>query len=287
MGYLKIIIAILIWSSLGIFIRNIGLPNVAIVFYSCAIAGVIQWILLLLKGQFRKDLDIANRVHKILLLIAIPVCTIANTLLFYFAFKHTTIANAVLAHYTAPIFVAILAPIFLKEKSHKTTWLAIVLSSIGLWLMLWMPSSGGAASMSVSERYGIIAGACSGIAYAFLILILRVVASQYLSLVIIFLQNSIVAVLLLPFVFTIPVSMQSLPYLIAMGVLHSTIAPLIYVQGFQSVKANDAAILGYFEPIGATILAFIFLNELPGLTALFGGSLILLSGYLIFRDRGK
>ena len=70
-----------------------------------------------------------------------------------------------------------------------------------------------------------------------------------------------------------------------MGVVHSTIAPILYVQGFRSVKANEAAILGYCEPIGATILAFIFFHEVPGITAFFGGAMILLSGYLILRAR--
>jgi drug/metabolite transporter (DMT)-like permease len=70
-----------------------------------------------------------------------------------------------------------------------------------------------------------------------------------------------------------------------MGVLHSTLAPLLYVQGFRSVKANEAAILGYFEPVGAIILALIVLHEVPGLTALLGGVLILFSGYMILKAR--
>jgi len=72
-----------------------------------------------------------------------------------------------------------------------------------------------------------------------------------------------------------------------MGVVHSTIAPLLYVQGFRSVRANEAAILGYFEPIGATLLALVFFGEVPGIKALIGGALILYSGYIILKERGK
>ena len=79
--------------------------------------------------------------------------------------------------------------------------------------------------------------------------------------------------------------MASLPYLVTMGVVHSTIAPLLYVQGLKSVKANEAAILGYFEPVGAIILALVVLHEIPGAIALLGGALILVSGYMILRAR--
>jgi len=285
MGYIKIITAILIWSSLGIFVRKVEIPLLALVFYPAAISGLLQLILLSSTGNMKQTLKAESSRHRFLLFIFIPACTFFNTFLFYFAFTHTSIANAVLSHYTCPIFVALMAPIFLKEQSHKTTWIAILLSSLGLWFMLWMPESQEMMPMGAGERYGIIAGACSGIAYACLILMLRTLASKYMSLVIIFIQNSMIAIFLLPFVLNISVPPQSLPYLIAIGILHSTIAPFLYTQGFKSVKANEAAILGYFEPLGATILAFIFLHETPGITALIGGSLILISGYMVLRAR--
>ena len=285
MGYLKIIAAILIWSSLGIFIRKIDLPNQGIIFYTATIAGLLQFILLTSTGLLKKVKLSDRSARDALFLVISPLCFIANTMLFYFAFRNTTIANAVLTHYTAPVFVAILAPLLLKERSHKTTWLAITLSSAGLWLILGGKTPDTGAFQGNSERLGIIAGAASGLAYAFLILIVRRIASLYSSLFIIFIQNGIVALVLLPFVFRIHVPLESLPYLVTMGILHSTLAPMLYVQGFKSVKAHEAAILGYFEPVGAIILALIFLNEVPGWTALIGGALILYSGYMILKAR--
>jgi drug/metabolite transporter (DMT)-like permease len=285
MGYLKIITAILIWSSLGIFIRKIDLPNQCIIFYTATIAGVIQFLLLISTGLLKKVKQSDRSPRNILFLVLAPFSFIANAMLFYFAFRNTTIANAVLTHYTAPVFVAVLAPLLLKEHIQRTAWLAIVLSSIGLWFILGNGAPAAETFRGNSENLGIIAGALSGLAYAFLILIIRRIAPLYSSLFITFIQNGIVALVLLPFVFDIQVSMQTVPYLITMGVLHSTIAPLLYVQGFKSVKANEAAILGYFEPVGAIILAFIILHEVPGSAALLGGALILFSGYLILRGR--
>lgn len=283
MGYLNIIIAILIWSSLGIFVRKIGLPTVSVIFYPAAIAGLLQFLLLIFTRRFRDIKNTERGLNSAVLLLLIPVFFLSNTLLFYFAFTHTTIANAVLTHYTAPIFVALMAPLLLKEKVLKTTWFAIVLSSIGLWFILNTSASGGEVSLGNSESRGILAGAFSGLAYALLILIVRAIATRYSSLFIIFVQNSIVALILFPFAVKQGITLQSLPYLITLGIVHSTIAPLLYVRGFIKVKANEAAILGYFEPVGAIILALIFLHEIPGMKALLGGVLILYSGFMIIK----
>ncbi len=287
MAYLKIITAILIWSSLGIFVRKTGLPTADIIFYPAVIAGMLQLLILSMTGRMRSALKSDSSANSVFLLALVPICFLANMYLFYFAFTHTTIANAVLTHYTAPIFVALIAPFFLKEKILKTTWLAIILSSVGLWFILGEPVSGGWSVPRGSEQEGIIAGVLSGMAYALIILIIRKIALRYSSLFIIFIQNGIVALLLFPFVLKMHLTLQSLPYLITLGIVHSTIAPLLYVQGLKSVKANEAAILGYFEPVGAIILALIFLNEIPGIKALLGGALILYSGFMILKGVGE
>ena len=285
MGYLKIIAAILIWSSLGIFIRKIELPNQCIIFYSALIAGVIQFISLLVSGILKEERRKKSEPKSVLFLVISPLCFITNTMLFYFAFRNTTIANAVLSHYTAPIFVAIMAPLLLKEKIKRTTWIAITLSSIGLWFILGGTNPLLNIAASSRESLGIIAGAMSGLAYAFLILTIKRIASVYSPLFITFIQNGITAIILLPFVLAVNVPSEAMPYLLIMGVFHSTIAPVLYVQGFRSVKANEAAVLGYFEPVGAILLAFIFLHEVPGIEALLGGALILYSGYMIIKKR--
>lgn len=285
MGYLKIIIAILIWSSLGIFVRKTDLPNTGIIFYPAVIAGSIQLIALLATGQIKNQVKNDNSLKDVFLLILIPVVFIANTFLFFFAFKNTTIANAVLTHYTAPIFVALLAPLFLKEKILRAAWLAILLSSAGLWFILGAPASGEITSFSDSERQGVIAGVLSGLAYAALIIIIRAIAKKYSTLFIVCVQNCLVALMLIPFIIGIPLPLHTLPFVLILGIVHSTIAPFLYVQGFHSVKASEAAILGYLEPVGAILLALIFLHEMPAGEALLGGVLIVLSGFMILRNR--
>jgi len=165
-----------------------------------------------------------------------------NNLFFYYAFTHTTIANAVLTHYTAPIFVAVLAPLLLKEAIDRFVVLAIIVSSAGLWLML------NGFSYSDENIAGITAGVLSGVAYALIIIIGRFLTRNYSILIITIFQNLVVVLLLFPFVNEIPLEIAG--YLVLMGLLHSTVAPLLYIKGLQKVRATKAAVLGYLEPCG-------------------------------------
>jgi len=282
-GYLEIILAILIWSSLGIFIRHIDLPNACIIFYTATLAGAVQFIILVLSRQIKVSYKESHPKESVILFL-LPFCFIANTMLFYYAIRNTTLSNAVLTHYTAPIFVALLAPVLIGEKLSKLTWGAIVLSTAGLWFIIGRANPLVAILEGGRDILGIMAGALSGLAYAFLIIMVRRIARTYHALMITFIQNGMVAMILLPFVYDIPLPSSAVPLLFLLGIVHSTMAPLMYVHGFRTVRANEAAILGYFEPLGATILGFIFFDEVPGIHALIGGILIILSGYITIRE---
>jgi drug/metabolite transporter (DMT)-like permease len=75
--------------------------------------------------------------------------------------------------------------------------------------------------------------------------------------------------------------------LLSTGLFHSTLAPLLYYNALRNVMAQHAAILGYVEPLAAIPLAFLLLSETPSTTALIGGILILVSGYLVIHLGGK
>ncbi len=276
MGNFKVVAAILIWSSLGIIVRWAGIPVIEIIFYSSLIAIIPQSLILLGYGKFKglRLMDSNNRY----LLISIGICYIVNSFLYYYSLTHTSIANAVLTHYTAPVFVAVFAPVFLSEKTSIAVLYSIVIASIGLYLMF------GTVSLSDREIPGVWAGLASGVVYAMIILIMRTLAQKYDSLLIVFLQNVVVITVLLPVIINFRMPWDAIPFLLVLGIVHSTIAPFLYLEGLKTVRANEAAVLGYFEPLGAITLGAVFFSEVPSLKALFGGLMIIASGYLILRD---
>jgi drug/metabolite transporter (DMT)-like permease len=271
MASLYIILAIFIWSSLGIIVRMADTHLTYIIFFPSLIAFITQTIILLSTNE-RKKIPMARRIPYLFLLG--PVFLL-NSLFFYYSFTHTTIANAVMTHYTAPIFVAVLSPILIRESIDRVIVISIIISTAGLLLML--------KGFSLSEQHikGITAGVLSGLTYAAIIIIGRTVAQEFSPLIITVFQNLAVVVLLLPFIKGIP--MEIAGYFVILGLIHSTLAPLLYIRGLKEVRANKAAILGYLEPVGAMLFAMIIFEEVPRTMSLFGGILILYSGYLTIR----
>ncbi len=132
---------------------------------------------------------------------------------------------------------------------------------------------------------GIIAGLVSGIAYGVLIISLRFFAQRFNPVVITFFQSATIAFILLPFI-EIPANFTSSLWAFGvMGVVHSTIAPVLYFRGMREVTANKSAILGYLEPVSAIILGTLFLSEEVTYKIVIGGAMILFSGYLTIVKR--
>jgi drug/metabolite transporter (DMT)-like permease len=284
MPSLYILSAILIWSSLGVMVRIAEVEVHVLIFYSTIFSLILQG-LMFLSSRYRKSIPPPRNMPFVLL---ISICLLLNTFTFLFAYSKTSIANAVLTHYIAPVIAAVLAALFLGERITPVIVISIVLSTVGLWVML-----GGATITEcikgvfnkgiyiTSDLLGIASGLLSGFFYALLIVLVRFFTQRFNPYVLVFLQNLFMALLLLPFINYVP--FEKLWLFIIMGAVHSTIAPFLYYKGLSSVLANRAAILGYIEPVGAIIFSMIFLNEYPHLRAYFGGGLIVLSGYLTIK----
>ncbi len=277
-----ILIAMFLWSSLGVVIRLSGL-DVHILIFLSSIISVIIVALLFLKKNLRTHIPKKGR---LIPLIILGPLSLINSYSFFYSYKNTSVANAVLTHYTAPLFVALLAPLFLKERLSLRIAIALIISMTGLWIMFNM-STGQLISLILAgdrNTKGIIAGLFSGIAYAFIVITFRVFSQSYHPLTLTFSQNIIIAIILLPFSGINEGVVQGLWAVIIMGIVHSTIAPVLYFRGIRTVSANRAAILGYLEPVFAILLGFIFLDEVISIKTFIGGSMIILSGYITMRQ---
>lgn len=271
MASFSILLAIFLWSSLGVVVRTSGVEIHVLMFYSLVVSVIAQGIILSRK-RYRNDWP---DIRKMKYPVALGIISLINTFTFFYAFRNTTIANAVMTHYTAPVVVAFLAPFVLKEKLSLRILTVVCVASAGLWIML------DGFSIEKNQMMGIAAGLASGIAYAFIVIFLRLHSRKFTPLVLAFFANITIIILLAPFVREFP--LHALWAYFFMGIIHSTIAPILYFRGLQEVTANRAAVLGYLEPVCAIIISMIFLNEMPGINAIIGGMLIIFSGYLTLK----
>jgi drug/metabolite transporter (DMT)-like permease len=281
--FLKIIAAMLIWSTWGLLIRWLGLPPAVVLFYTSLVGGVLVPLVLKLRGDFPREIFSLKSWH---LFGVLALASIVNNITYFYALAHTTVSNAVFTHYTAPVIVAALAPLLIAEDLQRVTLISLPIAMTGMALIVM--SSGGFNLDSV-HLPGILAGTASGVAYALMIIITRRLGTMQLH------QKAIIALLWLTVIATAPMAiaadrtltLKMIALLLVTGVLHSTAASLMYFSALRRVLAQHAAILGYIEPLAAIPLAFFFLSEKPAVVALLGGLLILFSGYLVVRTRAR
>lgn len=279
-GALEVAAAMFLWSSLGVAIRLTDADVHLIIFYSNAFS-LLFFTPIVFATARRKSIPTGMKLAG---LFSLGPVTLLNTFAFFSAFRLTTISNALMTHYVAPVIVAVLAAIFLGERFTRRVLVAIVLSSIGLWVLLGMSPAElmGAIGAPTDNEMGLALGLVSGVAYALLVILVRALSPRMDSMVIVFFQNLTMCLLLLPFVSEFPV--DAVWGLVLIGILHSTLAPLLYVMGLGRIRANRAAILGYLEPVSAVIFALAFLGEVPDSVSLAGGALILIAGYISIND---
>lgn len=271
MGSLYVLLAIFLWSSLGVAVRLTGVSVHTLIFYSLLISIIFQGILLSRKN-YRKEIP---DFHKLKYPFILGVASLINMSTYYYAFKYTTIANAVLTHYTAPIIVAFLSQLFLREIITRRIIIVIVIASLGLWIML------NGLSLKENQTTGIIAGLVSGLSYATIVIFLKLHSHKFNPIMLSFLTNTFITIIIAPFVREIP--LHAIWGFLVVGIVHSTIAPILYYKGLQLVTANRAAVLGYLEPVSAIVFAMLFLDEYPSAISIIGGALIVFSGYLTLK----
>lgn len=280
-SYLKIAASMLIWSTWGLMIRWMALPPVVVLFYTSLIAGFLVPLVLKVRGDFPHNLFESGSWY---LFAALSAASLTNNLTYFYALGHTTVSNAVFTHYTAPVIVAVLAPLLIDERLQRVTLISLPAAAAGMAMIVL---AGGGLSLRSADMPGIIAGTASGVAYAFIIIYSRRLSQLLLhhKAIVLLLWTTVIATAPAALATDYSLTPRTAALLFVTGVLHSTTAPLMYFSALRRVLAQHAAILGYIEPLAAIPLAYLFLSERPPLLSLLGGVLIIVSGYLVVRER--
>ena len=279
-GSLLILVSMVLFATIGIFVRFIDMPNPVIIFFTSLFAAVFLLLYFAAKGKIRDLISVKRKVT-----IFISGIWVSFTILLYFmAFSNTTLANAVLTHYTAPIFAALLAPVFLRERLSKVTVIALAISFGGLIII-----TSNSLSFNSPDFLGIVYGVLSGLFYGLLILWDKKLLRDIDPKVILFYQVVIPMFFMAPFlfIFDFSLSMFNLSLIIVYVFVVIFTATLVYFAGLKHVKAQNAGIISYLDPVMVFIFGFLFFSEIPTLRTYIGGALILYSGYLIIRTEGE
>ncbi len=204
----------------------------------------------------------------------------ATMILFVFANKYTTAANAILLQYTNVLYVIALGPLFLGEKNE---WIDYVAGFGILGGMALLVSDGfSAASIDSTSLLGIVLALISGLMFAFSTIFLRRQkdGNPEDSFT---LSNIVTFLVALPFMFSAGVpSLQSVGGLFLLGIFQIGIPAIFYSMGITRVTAISAVLITMLEPVMNPIWVFLFYREIPSRNTILGGITIL--GFLFFRS---
>jgi drug/metabolite transporter (DMT)-like permease len=130
---------------------------------------------------------------------------------------------------------------------------------------------------------GAVWGIASGFTFAVLSILNRKYVKKYSSLVIAFYQDSAAALVLLPFLFLMEFAftIKDILLLALLGVCFTAVAHTLFIKGLTNVKTQTASIIACLEPVYGIVIAIFLLGEIPGLRVIFGGILILGTGFYV------
>lgn len=267
---LLLLIAALGWSLGGVLIKSIDWPPMAIAGGRSAIA--IPMILLCI-GRPRFSFSAAQ--------IGGAVGYALTVVLFVFATRMTTAANAIFLQYTAPIYVALLGRWYLNERASRIDWLVIAVALLGIALFFL-------DRLTVSGFWGNIIALGSGFAFAIVALCLRKekAGSPVASIV---LGNIIVALVGAPFIFQAPsLGGDGLWRLLLLGTVQLGLPYVLYATAIKEVTALEATLIPLLEPVLNPLWVMLALGERPGSWAVVGAALVLIAvlgrGILMMRS---
>ena len=207
--------------------------------------------------------------------------------LYFSAIKETSVASAVLITYAAPIFMALLAPVLIRERVPSTSIAALAVSACGIAAITLSGGHGGEAVRPL----GVALALGAAVTYAFLIVLIKRWAADIDPLTVVVYQDATATAVLSPaLLFTSFGGLDAgrIGYLLLLGVLLTGVSGTLYVAALRWVPATTAGILAYMEPVSGALLATALLGERLTPAVIAGGLAIVAAGItVVLAARGE
>jgi len=266
-GLIYISLAALLWSSGGIFIKILTLDAFQISFYRSAIAAVT--IIVISKANKKKlnyEFDIIS--------VLCSLCYALVLIMFVVAAKLTKVANAIFLQFTAPIYLLILEPVFLKTKFEKKNLIALIFCFTGMVLFFF-------GKLELSGIQGNLIAIGSGISFALFTLFLKwkkQIHKTEDTMIYIVVGNILVCIFCLPLMINnLTLDLTQFLILLYMGIFQIGISYIIFNEGVKYISATESMIIAMLEAILSPIWVFLGVGEVPSGYAIAGSLIILIT----------
>ncbi|HEY1404059.1 MAG TPA: DMT family transporter [Pyrinomonadaceae bacterium] len=256
-----VVVAVLLWSTGGLFIKWSTLSDAELSGVRALLAAATVMLLTRREG------------FGLNLVTAVAAVFYAALLhLFVRATMQTTAANAIFLQYTAPIYILLAEPFFFKEKYRGADFIVVAFCVLGMSLFF-------VGRLRPQDVEGNLAALASGFCFAVFFLLLRHPRAREVNRASsVIYGNLLLALVLLPAVVAGADHFTATNAALAayLGIIQLGVSYTLLTLGVaRGVKSLDAGIIGYIEPVLNPVWVFLFLGERPGGWALLGGAIII------------
>jgi len=247
-------------SIFGKFALALGLPLLPLLATRFALGAVILWVWVLVTAAYRRAVLQMPRARLLGLVAWGVVGFSGQSALFFMALRRIPASLTEVLLYTCPAFLALLLWGITRRRPSGSRLLAIALALVGTWLCA------GPIGGAVDAR-GALLATLSGFWYAaFLIWMHRLTPGVPGAVSGAFIISGAAlafcaATLIRGGGFLVPRGARAWGSVIGIVLSATVFGLVLFVAGLKRVGPQVAAVLSTFEPIGALLLAALFLGE--------------------------
>ena len=257
-GPLLIAATAVLWSSAGVLVKLVPWDAMTIVGLRSVFAALVM----------------AVYMRRVRITFSWPVrlgglSLSATMTLFIFANKLTTAANAIVLQYTSPIFVIILSVLLFKKRPKKLDILAVVMVLLGVGLFFF-------DQLKADALLGNILAFLAGVSFAGVFIANSMPGAKPEEAMLLgYLINMVISV---PFI-AVNVTFDAVPWLVIalLGLFQLGLAYVLFSKGIKITPPITASLIAVLEPLLNPVWVLITTGERPGLFAVGGGVVVLIT----------
>ncbi len=283
--YLLIISAVIFWGT-SFIATKVALKELSpetIISLRLIIASVFLFITAIL---LKKDFSIILKSHGFIFILAL--IAVFHLMIQVTGLKYTTASNTGWIIGTAPIFMAILAAIFFREKIGLLKISGIIIAMFGLLLLI---GKGNITNVDLVKNKGDLLVLASAFTWGVYSMVNKKISLSYSPLMTILYLFIMMAVIIIPFNLNAAIvnsvdhlSVNGWISILFLGLFCSGIAYVIWAYSLRELESAKVGAFLYFEPLVTVLAAWVLLSESITVLMILSGVIIIFGVILVNKE---
>ncbi|WP_018691551.1 DMT family transporter [Algicola sagamiensis] len=258
--------SVLLFSGTALFSKLIPLPAWDITCFRAFVAALALFSFLILAKQRIR----LHRIQDYFIAILLGLLVGFHWVTYFQGMQLSTVAIGIIAFFSYPVITILLEPLFSKQLPKFTDLFAGLIVFFGIYLM--MPEF----SIDNHTTQGILISILSALLFTLRNILHKHKFSQYSGQHAMLYQTIVASAVLVIGLETSPteLTMDSILLLLLVGTVFTALPHAMFAGVFRHLKVKTVSLISCMQPLYATILAILLLQEIPDWKTVLGGILV-------------